>query len=373
MKAVLFFIIVIHGLIHLLGFLKATRLVRVPQLSSDIPESAGILWLLATALFLIAGFLFLRTEQWWIVAAPAVMLSQTLVMASWSDAKFGTLPNLVVILAIVPFFADARPDSLPRRYEAAVLDGLERPLPAPLLVERDLAPLPAPVQRYLRYSGALGKPRVWNVRATFKGGIRREADGPWMDMRSEQYNFFEEGTRVFFSKASRFGIPFDGLHLFRGPAATMQIRVASLFTVVDARGPEMNQSETVTLFNDMCLLAPATLIDPRIQWQAVDDLAVRATFTNRGISIRAHLRFNDAGGLVDFVSNDRFETSDGKIYKNYRWSTPIRGYREFEGRRIMTEGDAVSHRPDGDFAYGRFVLASISYNVTAPPHSRPPQ
>ena len=35
---------------------------------------------------------------------------------------------------------------------------------------------------------------------------------------------------------------------------------ASLFGVVDARGTEMNQGETVTFFNDVCVLAPGTLV-----------------------------------------------------------------------------------------------------------------
>jgi len=37
-----------------------------------------------------------------------------------------------------------------------------------------------------------------------------------------------------------------------------------LLTVVDAHGAEMNKSETVTLLNDMFILAPATLIIPKI-------------------------------------------------------------------------------------------------------------
>jgi hypothetical protein len=29
----------------------------------------------------------------------------------------------------------------------------------------------------------------------------------------------------------------------------------------------MSQSETVTLFNDMCIMAPATLVDAPIAWE----------------------------------------------------------------------------------------------------------
>jgi hypothetical protein len=366
MRILLFVLIVVHGLIHLLGFVKAFKLAPVSQLTQDISRAAGLLWLLGAALFVIAGVLFLlKTESWWILAALAVVVSQALIIASWSDAKFGTLANVIVVLALVPALAETRPGSFSHQYEKAVREGLGRSAEMPLVTEGDLAHLPAPVQKYLRYAGAVGKPQVRNVRAAFTGKFRANQDSGWMDMTAEQTNFFDDPTRVFYIKASRFGLPFDGLHVFRGASATMQIRLASLLTVVDAKGPQMNQGETVTFFNDMCFLAPATLIDPRIQWEPVNGRTVKARYMNQGITIGAELRFNDAGELVDFISNDRFLSADGKTYKSYPWSTPVRGYRELDGRRIWTEGDAIWHTPEGEFAYGRFILKAIEDNGTA--------
>ena len=136
----------------------------------------------------------------------------------------------------------------------------------PLVTESDLRHLPAPVQKYLRVAGAVGKPRIHNFRAVFSGDFRNGLDGPWMVFRSEQCNFLDQPTRLFLMKASMYRLPVEGLHLFRGDNASMQIKVASLFQVVDAKGPEMNQSETVTLFNDLCMLAP------RLDRQAADSV-----------------------------------------------------------------------------------------------------
>ena len=69
----------------------------------------------------------------------------------------------------------------------------------------------------------------------------------------------------------------------------------------------MTQGETVTMFNDMCIMAPATLIDPAIDWEAVDAHTARARFTNAGHTIHAELSFNEAGELTNFVSDDRFQ------------------------------------------------------------------
>jgi hypothetical protein len=74
------------------------------------------------------------------------------------------------------------------------------------------------------------------------------------------------------------------------------------------------------------------------------------------------LFFNETGELVNFISDDRFETADGKIYKNYPWSTPIIEYRNFNGIRTAASASTIYHRPDNDFCYGEFILKEIEYN-----------
>jgi hypothetical protein len=158
------------------------------------------------------------------------------------------------------------------------------------------------------------------------------------------------------------GIPAKGIHLYKDEKAIMVIKLAGLFKVVDAKGPEMDQGETVTVFNDMCCMAPATLIDKNIRWETIDSLTVKASYTNGKITISAMLHFNEDGRLVNFISNDRFETADGKIYKNYPWSTPISEYIDYKGMKIASYASTIYHRPDIDFCYGEFRLKEIEYN-----------
>jgi hypothetical protein len=131
---------------------------------------------------------------------------------------------------------------------------------------------------------------------------------------------------------------------------------------VDARGVEMNQGETVTLFNDMCLLAPSTLIGGNIRWEPIDTSTVKARFTNKGNVITALLYFNDKGELINFVSDDRFYSKDGKTFKNYRWSTPVTGYKDVDGRKVASYGEAAWLIPEGKYSYTKFKLDEIEYN-----------
>lgn len=365
MRIVLSLLIIVHGLIHLMGFAKAFEYAELNQLTREISRTAGLLWLSCALAFTVAGVLLaFKQDSWWWVALPAVALSQWLMFLSWHDAKFGTIANLIILLPVITAVFEALPGSYVNQYRAAAREGLARYAEMPPVTESDLGHLPAPVQKYLRVAGVVGKPGIHNFRAVFTGDFRNGLEGSWMAFKSEQYNFFDQLARLFLMKATRYGLPVEGLHQFRGEAATMRIKLASLLQVVDAEGPKMNQSETVTLFNDMCLMAPAALIDKeRIQWEDAGPSASRARFTHRGVTISALLSFNPAGELTDFISDERFLSADGKTYESYPWSTPVRSYKDFGGRRVMGNGRAVWHTPEGEFIYGKFNLVEIQYNL----------
>ena len=115
----------------------------------------------------------------------------------------------------------------------------------------------------------------------------------------------------------------------------------------------------------MCLLAPAMLVDPAIHWTEAGPDTVRATFTNAGHTIHADLVFNDAGELVDFVSDDRFAGApDGRSFTRMRWTTPARGYRAFGAHRLFSRAQALWHPAGGEYSYLQLELVDVEYNVT---------
>lgn len=100
MRYALALLMLLHGLIHLLGFAKAYGARSLP-LETPISKGLGLAWLGATLLMSVAAaLLFHATSTWWLPAAVGVLLSQALVLGAFRDAKFGTLPNLIIALAI---------------------------------------------------------------------------------------------------------------------------------------------------------------------------------------------------------------------------------------------------------------------------------
>jgi hypothetical protein len=207
-----------------------------------------------------------------------------------------------------------------------------------------------PIRRWMSRWGAT-QPRVRNFWVRMHGRIRNGRDARWMPLAAEQYNFIEEPARLFYLNASMFMVPVQGYHRYVGPSATMTVKAAALVPVVQVSGPEMDQGETVTMFNDMCVMALATLIDRAIAWEPVDGRTARASFTNAGHTIRAELSLNDAGELTNFWSVDRYQSSpDGNSVKKVRWSTPLTEYRSFGPVRLASGGEARWHEPSGDYA-----------------------
>jgi hypothetical protein len=311
--------------------------------------------------------LIASVRRWWEVAGIAAVASQAVIVTSWSDAKAGTAANLLLALAAVYGLRAQGPSSFRsqyRRLAAATVAATATNTATGPVTEADLARLPLPVADYLRAVGAVGRPHVVGFRADISGRIRGGPDRPWMRWTGEQVNTFgAEPSRVLFMDATVKGIPTDILHAYVGPSATMRVRVASLFGIVDAHGTEMDQAETVTLFNDMCVLAPAVLVDAAIDWTPLDDRHVHATYTNAGHTVSAVLTFNDDHELVDFVSDDRLRSSaNGRTFTPQRWSTPIADYGNFDGRRVGALGRGC-WRPDDvrSFAYLEFHVDKITY------------
>ena len=354
----------IHGLIHLLGPAKAFGWAEVQQLRTPISPLGGVLWLVAAILLVGAAIGFaIGAHWWWWLGLPGMVLSQVLITQSWSDAKVGTIPNLVIAIPLLLLALDARPSSFRSRFSHDREALLARPeLPAPLVTEADIKNLPPLMQTYLQRGGAVGRPRVRSMRVLFDAQMRSSAASPWMQSTATQYEFFNPPARLFYMNATRSGVPIDIFHRYIDNAATFQVRIASLFPMVDKSGPVLTRAETVTLMNDIVVMAPAAVLDLPFTWKTVGERSLLATFTNAGNTVSATLTFDTAGDLVGFLSNDRTQ-EDTKGSRNVPWSTPISGYRVVDGIRIGAVGDANWVETSGEWTYGKFEIRSIAYNV----------
>ncbi|MCU0648433.1 MAG: hypothetical protein MUF00_10590 [Gemmatimonadaceae bacterium] len=368
MRRFLALVVLVHAAIHLLGVAKAFRLLDLPQLPITIGPLAGVWWGVAAVLLTVTAVGIQRDAPWmWAIGLVALLASQIAIATAWQQASAGTLVNALLFLVVFNAWRRPPADRLDRAYATAVATVRPARIAPELVTEADLAPLPELVRRYLRITGSVGRPRVENFRAVTRGGIRASSTEGYMPYLAEQFNRIGGATRLYLMHARKLGVPVSVYHRYAEEQATMQVRALDLVTIVDARGEAMDKSETVTVFNDRSIFAPASLIDSAITWTVVDDSVVRATVNGAKQRVSAFLKFAPSGELVDFWSDDRGALGpDGKQVTWMRWSTPVSAYKEFAGgRRLASRGEARWHAATGVYTYLTVEIESVESNVTS--------
>lgn len=275
------------------------------------------------------------------------------------------LAGLIVIGILVPLslrIVEALPSSFSSRFLRDRTMLLARPTgQATPVSDADLATLPPLMQTYLRRAGAIGRPRPRNLRVVFAAQMRGSPTEPWMTASATQYEFLDPPARLFHMTAKRGGLPVDVYHRYIDSAATFQVRLVGVYPMVDAKGQAMTNDETVTLMNDVLVMAPAAVLELPFTFETTGERTLHATFTNAGFTVTAELTFDAIGDLTGFTSKDRAHGREGGPAV---WSTPLSGYREVNGIRIPTLGNANWIDGGGEWTYGQFEIRDIAYNVT---------
>jgi hypothetical protein len=150
----------LHGLIHLLGFVKAFGLSEVKALTQAISKPFGTIWLLAAVFMLLTAVLFaLQYNYLWLVRFFALAISQILIIFFWQDAKFGTIANGIILIGAIIGYGTS---SFQNKYQNEVKTGLQQCayFQNSAMTETDIHDLPEPVKKYLQYYGIFKLIRV---------------------------------------------------------------------------------------------------------------------------------------------------------------------------------------------------------------------
>lgn len=233
------------------------------------------------------------------------------------------------------------------------------------VTDDDLAALPDPAQRYLRFMGVVGRRPDWSFRARFSGRFRRQPGQSWMPAEAWQYNAAAPVARVFHMRV-RLGrlVPMVARDTYARGHGRMLGKLLDLITVVDGTGDEFDIGELVTCLNDSVLLAPSMLLGPNATWTAVDDGAFDVALTDAGRTVTGRVFVDEHGAPTDFSTTDRFAALPNGLVRA-QWTTPVMSWTVSNGRPLPARAAAIWHLPEGPFCYveGRFTPGLVTYNV----------
>ena len=122
-----------------------------------------------------------------------------------------------------------------------------------VITEEMLVRLPDPVQRYMNWTGVVGKPWIRTAYVRQEGRFRMAADKPWMPMKAEQVFTIDPPGMEWRARFKMFGLPlFRANDSYRDGRGHMFGKAAGLITLFDDRTEKhthgthpRNQSEII--------------------------------------------------------------------------------------------------------------------------------
>jgi hypothetical protein len=230
-----------------------------------------------------------------------------------------------------------------------------------LVTAEMLKDLPEIVQRYMQYTGVLGKPWIHNVRLEQSGRFQLRPGLPWLGMKAVQIYTTDSPSYAWKARFTLWGLPLlrarDSYHEGRGH---MFGRLAGLVTILDERGEKLDQGAMLRYLSEM-IWFPIALLGDNISWQPLNVHSARVTFADHGKEVSGEMYFEEDGRLVDFTAL-RYRMVDGD-YSLDAWSTPISAYGKRAGLNLPVKGQAVWNLHAGDMPYWDGEITKVEYNL----------
>lgn len=358
----LILILLVHGLLHILGFATSFDLITPRKKWLTVTKShqiiAGISWLITGLLFILAAVLFyLKWEFYWLILLPAFIFSQILIVQYWSLDKYGTVINMIVLAVIMVSTGSYS-------FDQKALDEIEtlkREIrhPHDIVSEERTKSLPPVVRRWMIKSGVVGKKEPVLVQLVQRGSMRTKKDGPWVPFQAQQY--FSLNPPGFVWKADiqmNDMIQIEGRDKLEKGKGNMLIKAESLFPIANAKGKEIDQGTFIRYMAEICWFPQAALKN-YISWKQLDSQRAEAFITYGNTSVNGVFTFSEEGFPILFEAK-RYGDFNGKLSLE-NWSVKTTNFKTFQGITVGCTSEVTWKLRSGDFTWLKLEVSQLDY------------
>lgn len=231
-----------------------------------------------------------------------------------------------------------------------------------IITPESLHTLPAVVALWLNRSGVLNKTFNGAVHLYQQGTIRTGNKSKWMPVKAEQW--FSSAVPGFLWTADVKMFPY--LHLagkdsYINGKGHMLISLLSVLPVVNATGPEIDQSSMIRYLAEIVWF-PYAAVSHYIRWEEVDDLTARATITYGGNSASALFRFNEEGDVISLTAKRHYSAKGKTTLEDWLVETEPGAYQTFEGIRVPNRLQVTWLLESGRFTWFLLRVTDIKYH-----------
>ncbi len=361
MRILIISLLIIHGLIHLLGYLKAFGFADIQELSISISRSMGLLWLFICLLFVVSAFLMiLNLDAWWMPAIPALVLSQVLIIMYWQDAKFGTVANLILFIAALISWGHWQSERRSAREISNLLSEVKQAeMP---LTNSQLSTLPDNVRHWIERSNRPGKPIPQIIHLKQSGKMKTSPNGSWMKVDAEQWFTTNPPGFIWTAEVGKNSyLSFYGRDKYTEGKGQMLIELYNLIPVVQSEGYEISQGTLIRYLSEMVWFPAAAALD-NISWESIDSRSAKATLTVGQIHASGRFYFNQQGDPIAFEAKRYYNRKGTSTLERWHIDIDPKGYQSFEGIRIPTKASVTWKLDEGDFTWYELSIDRIRYD-----------
>lgn len=361
MKLLFVGLVLLHGIIHLIGFIKGFGFREVSALKHTVSKQMAFLWLIATVLFMIYAFqYFFNLPFSWVTGFAAVLISQILIIFYWQDVRFGTIPNLLIVTVSFSAFGfySFQQDT---RLEVTELFNQNNLQDKKILTENEILHLPEPVKRWLHHSGAVGNTIIQNARIRQLAELKMKPEQEkWLKAEATQYSVMNEPGFVWSVDVQLNSLlGFQGRDRFINGKGEMLIQFNSLFEVVNEEGEKISEGAAQRFLGELVWF-PSLAISPFITWQTINDTTAMAVIHYKGVKGMGTFYFNSSGDFIRF-SAWRYKDNTPDARK-FEWVLTVTGYKVFDSIRIPAVMAATWRLDQGDWTWLKLEITDLKYN-----------
>ena len=361
MKTVFSTIVFLHGAIHLMGFVKGFKIAQISNLQTDISPISGIFWLIGFLLFAVSAVgLALDKEFWSYFVVPALIVSAFLVISTWTDAKYGMIPNVVILIVVMVSFSSNNMSKMIDRETEEIL-GTTKRAESEIITNTDIAELPEPVQSWIRSTGIIGRPAITSACLHQKASMKMKPEQQdWYSAGAIQYTTMNPPAFIWTVNMKMMPmVNIKGRDKYVEGKGEMLIKMNSLINVVNEKGTRMDEG-TLQRFLGELVWYPSLALSPYISWEAIDKTSAKATMTYKGTTGSGTFYFNGEGDFVKFVAM-RYKGNKADA-KRYPWILTVDDYTVFEGIKVPSKMKATWKLDEGDWTWLKLEVTSLSFN-----------
>lgn len=356
----------LHGIIHLFGFLKAFGISEFTAISQPISKTFGIVWLLTFFLFALAiVLLIVQSNYWWLIGFLAVVASQILILTYWSDTKFGTIANLIILVSVIIAYSNS---SFKNKIveERKKLFENSQSISKKVITKETISELPYVVQNWLINSGTIGKRPISNVHLTQELQLKLSPDQEnWNNGKAEQY-FTISPPAFNWNINTKMNSIFSvvGRDKFESGNGEMIIMLLSLISVADAKNSDKVDQATLQRYLAEIVWFPSASLSPYIKWETLDEYSAKATMEYNEAKGTGEFHFDEKGNFEKFVAMRYKDSNDAEPTK---WSVTATKTEKRNDIKIPVECEATWELENGKWTWLKLEITDIQYNVKEMP------